>query len=161
AYHLTEAGEFLEAIQAWLGAGVNAAQHSAHIEAIEHLRSGLALLDKIPDAALRRQLELKLQVALVGSLLTTQGATPLRVSECCERGLELCRRGEPTPLVLPFAFGQFTYTNCHGEVEEAFSLAKLFLSLAERASSESGRVIGHRMLGTVLLGQGKAAEAKE
>jgi class 3 adenylate cyclase/tetratricopeptide (TPR) repeat protein len=161
AYHLTEAGEFLEAIQAWLGAGVSAAQHSAHIEAIEHLRSGLALLDKIPDAALRRQLELKLQVALMGSIIATEGATSVRVSECCQRGLELCRQGEPTPLVLPFAFGQFTYTNCHGEVQEAFSLAKLFLSLAERASSESGRVIGHRMLGTVLLGQGKAAEAKE
>ena len=46
------------------------------------------------------------------------------------------------------------------EVQEAFSLAQLFLSLAERAKSELGRVIGHRMLGTVLFGQGKAVEAK-
>lgn len=161
AYHLTEAGEFIEAIQAWLRAGVHAAERSAHVEAIEHLRSGLALLDKIPEPALRRQLELKLQAALMGSIISTEGATSLRVSACCQRGLELCRTGEPTPLVLPFAFGQFTYTNCHGEVQEAFALAKLFLSLAERANSESGRVIGHRMLGTVSFGQGKAAEAKE
>ena len=40
AYHLTEAGEFREAIEAWLRAGIHAAQRSAHIEAIEHLRCG-------------------------------------------------------------------------------------------------------------------------
>ena len=47
------------------------------------------------------------------------------------------------------------------KVQEAFSLAQLFLSMAERANSELGRVIGHRMLGTALLGQGKAVEATE
>ena len=161
AYHLTEAGEFREGIEAWLRAGRHAVERSAHVEAIEHLRNGLALLDKVPDPVVRRQLELSLQVSLMGSIIATEGATSIRVSECCQRGLELCRQGEPTPLLLPFAFGQFTYTNCHGEVQEAFSLAQLFLSMAERANSESGRVIGHRMLGTALLGQGKAVEAKE
>jgi tetratricopeptide (TPR) repeat protein len=161
AYHLTEAAEFDEAIEAWLRAGVHAAERSAHIEAIEHLRSGLALLARIPEPARRRQLELKLQAALMGSIISTEGATSIRVSDCCQRGLELCRTGEPSPLVLPFAFGQFTFTNCRGQVQEAFALAQLFLSLAERANSESGRVIGYRMLGTVLFGQGKAVEAKE
>jgi class 3 adenylate cyclase/tetratricopeptide (TPR) repeat protein len=161
AYHLTEAGEFREAIEAWLRAGIHAAQRSAHVEAIEHLRSGLALLDKIPDPALRRQLELNLQVALMGSLIAAEGATFIRVSECCQRGLELCRQGEPTPLVFPFAFGQFTFTYCRGQMQDAASLARLFLSMAETAKSESGRVIGHRLLGTVLHGQGKLLEAKE
>jgi class 3 adenylate cyclase/predicted ATPase len=161
AYHLTEAGEFPEAIEMWLRAGLHAAQRSAHIEAIEHLRNGLALLNKISEPARRRQLELNLQAALIGSIMATEGATSIRVSECCQRGLELCRQGEPTPLVLPFAFGQFTFTNCRGQVQEAASLAQLFLSLAEKANSESGRVIGHRMLGTILHGQGKALAAKE
>jgi class 3 adenylate cyclase/predicted ATPase len=161
AYHLTEAGEFHDAIQMWLRAGIHAAQRSAHIEAIQHLRAGLVLLDKILDPALCRQLELNLQVALIGSIMATEGATSISVSECCQRGLELCRQGEPTPLALPFAFGQFTFTNCRGQVQEAASLARLFLSMAESAKSESGRVIGHRMLGTVLHGQGKALAAKE
>jgi class 3 adenylate cyclase/tetratricopeptide (TPR) repeat protein len=161
AYHLTEAGQFPEAIQAWLRAGVHAAERSAHVEAIEHLRSGLALLEKTPESATRRQLELNLQVALMGSTMATEGATSLRVSECCQRGLELCRQGEPTPLVLPFAFGQFTFTNCRGLVEEASSMARLFLSMAEGANNESGRVIGHRMLGTIFHEQGNALEAKK
>ena len=161
AYHLTEAGQFPEAIQAWLLAGRHAAERSAHVEAIEHLRSGLALISRISDAALSRQLELFLQVALMGSLIAAEGATSLRVSECCQRGLELCRHGEPSPLALPFAFGQFTFTYCRGQVQEAAALARLFLSMAEKANSESGRVIGHRLLGTVLHGQGNAAAAKE
>lgn len=161
AYHLTEAGEFRQAIEAWLRAGRHAAERSAHVEAIEHLRSGLALLDKIPDPALRRQLELNLQVSRMGSLIASEGATSIRVSECCQRGLELCRHGGPTPLVLPFTFGQFTFTYCRGQVQEAASLARLFLSMAEQAKSESGRVIGHRLLGTVLHGQARMLQAKE
>ena len=43
AYHLTEAGEFREAIEAWLAAGVHAARQSAHVEAIEHLRQRTCL----------------------------------------------------------------------------------------------------------------------
>ena len=47
AHHLTEAGVFPEAARSWLLAGVNAAKRSAHLEAIDHLRRGLGLLDKI------------------------------------------------------------------------------------------------------------------
>jgi len=161
AYHLTEAADFPAATEAWLRAGLGAARRSAHIEAIEHLQKGIDLLPNIADPTLRRRLELNIQASLIGSIMATEGATSLRVSECCQRGLELCRQGEPSPLILPFAFGQFTFMNCRGRVQEAASLARLFLSLAESARSESGRVIGHRMLGTILLGQGKALEAKQ
>ena len=161
AYHMTEAGQFPHAVQAWLIAGVQAARRSAHAEAIVHLRKGISLLGKVVDLGLRRQLEINLQAALMGSLVAIEGATSIRVSECCERGLELCRQAEPHPMVLPFAFGQFTFTNCRGKVQEAASLARLFLSLAEAANNESALVVGHRMLGMVLMGQGKALEAKE
>jgi len=161
AHHLTEAGKFREAIGAWMRAGISAAQQSAHVEAIVHLRKGLSLLDKVSNVDTRRQLEIDLQAALIGSVMATEGATSMHVSECCQRGLELCQQGGPTPRVLPFAFGQFTFTNCRGRVDEAAALAQLFLSHAERMNSESGRVIGHRMLGMVLLGQGEVAQARE
>lgn len=161
AHHLTEAGRFHEAIAAWMRAGIVAAQQSAHVEAVEHLRKALGLLDKVPDVLKRRQLEIDLQAALIGPVMATEGATSTRISECCQRGLELCEQTQPTLRILPFVFGRFTFANCCGKSEEAFSLAKLFLAHAERIGSESGRVIGHRMLGMVLLGQGKAKEGKE
>ncbi|MGH6725283.1 MAG: ATP-binding protein [Pseudolabrys sp.] len=161
AYHLTGAGQFEEAAKTWLRAGMNAARRSAHIEAIEHLRRGLGLLDEISPPELRRQLELNLQAALIGSLTASQGPTSPNLSECCQRGLALCRQGEPTPLVFPFLFGQFTFAMCRGRIEDAAPLAEMFLSLASDKSYDSSRVIGHRIMGMTLFGQGAAPKAKE
>jgi predicted ATPase/class 3 adenylate cyclase len=160
AYHLTEAGAFPEAIGAWLRAGMSAGKRSAHVEAIEHIRKGLSLLDLIPDPGSRRQFELNLQVSLMGSLLATQSATSSELAACCERGLQLCEESAATAMVFPFAFGQFTFVNCRGRGSEAISLATLFVSRAERDEFRSERVIGHRMLGQALLAQGDAAAAK-
>jgi class 3 adenylate cyclase/tetratricopeptide (TPR) repeat protein len=162
AHHLTEAGHVERAVRAWLHAGTSAAGRSAHIEAIEHLRRGLALLQKLPEnETLRRDLELNIQAALMASTLTTEGATSSRVSECCQRGLELCRQGEPSPLVLAFAYGQFTYANCKGDIDESEKLARLFLSLAEQNGSRLARAMGLLMLGRVMLGLSRLAEALE
>jgi len=160
AYHLTEAGAFAEAIGAWLQAGVSAGRRSAHVEAIEHIRKGLKLLERIPDPAACRKFELNLQASLMGSLLATQSATSLELAACCERGLQLCEGAAPS-MVFPFAFGQFTFVNCRGRSREAISLATMFVSRAERDGFESERVIGHRMLGQALLAQGDAAAAKK
>jgi len=160
AYHLTGAGAFVEAVGAWLTAGVSAARRSAHVEAIEHIRKGLSLLDKVADAGARVQFELKLQACLMGSLLANLSATSPELEACCQRGLRLCEAANPGPAVFPFAFGQFTFVNCRGRGEEAIALARGFVSRAERGGFESERVIGHRMLGQALLAQGEAADAK-
>jgi tetratricopeptide (TPR) repeat protein len=160
AYHLTEAGDFREAVEAWLQAGMAAARRSAHVEAVEHVRKGLGLLDRIPDPGARRQFELKLQASLMGSLLATQSATSAELAACCERGLQLCEETSAAPMVFPFAFGQFTFTNCRGRTGEAISLAREFISRAEQGGFESELVIGYRMLGQALVIEGEAAAAK-
>src|SRR5262249_14219428 len=141
-------------------AGVEATRRSAHIESVEHIRKGLGLLDRIPDPAARRQFELNLQASMMGSLLATLSATSPELAACCERGLQLCDQSTVTPLVFPFAFGQFTYVNCRGRAPEAVTLAREFLARAERGGFASERVIGHRMLGQALLADGQAAAAK-
>ena len=161
AHHLTGAGQVQEAIKAWLYAGTNAAQRSAHIEAIAHLRRGLSLLDEISSPELRRQLELNLQAALIGSLTASQGPTSPALSECCQRGLSLCNEGAPTPLVFPFLFGQFTFVMCRGRIADASPLAEHFLSLATSKTYDSERVIGHRLMGMTLFAQGAALKATE
>ena len=161
AHHLTAAGNFPEAIKAWLMAGVSASRRSAHIEAIDHLRRGLGLLSEIADPNVRRQMELELQATLMGAFTATDGPTSQSLAACCERGLQLCKEGPPTPLIFPFLFGNFTLAMCKGQTHEAKSSAELFLSLANRNAYEPGRVIGHRLLGMALLSQGMAAQAKE
>jgi class 3 adenylate cyclase/tetratricopeptide (TPR) repeat protein len=161
AHHLTAAGEFHGAVKAWLDAGVSAAQRSAPVEAIEHFRRGLSLLDRISDLSLRRQLELNLQAALIGSLTATQSPTSQELSVCCERGLQLCNESDASPRMFPFIYGQFVFANLTGRVGEAAALSHRFLTLAEGLSHGVGRVIGHRLMGMVLLGQGDAQKAKE
>jgi class 3 adenylate cyclase/tetratricopeptide (TPR) repeat protein len=160
AHHLTEAGEFTEAIGAWLQAAVAAGRRSAHVEAIGHSRRGLALIEHIADPGVRRRFELNLQVSMMGSLLATLSATSPELEACCARGLQLCKEDAATPLVFPLAFGQFTFVNCRGRCSEAISLASEFVERAERGKLESERVIGYRMLGQAHLANGDAAAAK-
>jgi len=157
AYHLTEAGRVAEGARRWLEAGMAAARRPAPAEAIDHLRRGLALVAQLPNSD---AIELPLQAALIGPLTAVNGATSLDLSICCQRGLELCAKGPSSPLIFPFLFGLFTFSMCRGNTIKAAPLADSFLSLAERTGYDSGRVIGHRLKGMALLGQGKAADAR-
>jgi class 3 adenylate cyclase/predicted ATPase len=161
AHHLTEASQFHDAIRMWLDAGVSAARRSAHIEAIEHLERGLNLIEQIPEVSARRDLELKIQAALIGSITATQGSTSSNLSKCCQRGIQLCNEGDSTSSIFPFLFGQFTFTICRGSATEAAKLADLFLLQADQHSYGAGQVIGHRLLGMALLGTGRAVRAKQ
>jgi class 3 adenylate cyclase len=161
AHHLTAAGAIEAAVEAWLAAGMRAARRSAHVEAIDHLGRGLGLLVGVHDAARRRDLEIKLQAARIGPIIATLGSTSAEMGACCRRGLELCLSGEPSPLVLPLLFGQFTFLIGRARVEEALELAKLFLALAERSDHMPGRVIGHRLVALARLGLGDPHGARE
>jgi len=161
AHHLTAAGEIAAAVESWLAAGILAARRSAHVEALEHLDRGLGLLDQLQEAAQRRDFEIKLQAARIGPIIATLSPSSAEMGACCRRGLELCLDGEPTPLVFPLLFGQYTFLIGRARVEESLELAKLFLALAERNSHMPGRVIGHRMMGLARLGLGDTHGARE
>jgi class 3 adenylate cyclase/tetratricopeptide (TPR) repeat protein len=160
AHHLTQAGRSHDAINAWLNAAAAASRRSALIEAIAHIRAGLALLDGVEEPELRRQLELRLQAAIIGPLTSTKGVTSDELAASCARGIELSMAGEPTPLVFPFIFGQFTFSMARGHGADTLSLAEHFLSQADRMSNDSARVVGHRMVGMASLGRGDLAKAK-
>jgi class 3 adenylate cyclase/tetratricopeptide (TPR) repeat protein len=161
AYHFAEAGQFPNAVRHWLAAGLNAVRQSAHLEAIDHFRKGLALLSKIDDENFRRDQELNLQAALIGSITITQGATSQELSACCERGLQLCHGQRSERRVFPFVFGQFTYAICRGRIDDASSLADMFLSIAEELHDEPCKVIGHRLRGMMLLGRCDLAGSRD
>ena len=55
AYHYTEAGLYEQALGYWQTAGQKAIARSAHVEAIEHLTTGLHLLHTLPETPARAQ----------------------------------------------------------------------------------------------------------
>jgi class 3 adenylate cyclase/tetratricopeptide (TPR) repeat protein len=159
AHHLTAAGQTREAIGAWLQAGMAASRRSAYVEAIAHIERGLELLAQIPDQNVREALEIGLQAALIGPFTAIAGPTSEKMLRCCQRGLQLCKDGPPSPLIFAFLFGQFSHAVCRGNGTLAMTSAELFQSTAKGARYESGQVIGHRLLGLVHLGQGNVSKA--
>src|SRR5262245_22408289 len=97
AHHYTQAGLSVQAIAYWQRAGQRAVERSANVEAIQHLRQGLALLAPLPDTPERHQRELALQVALGTPLMVTKGFASPEVERTFARARELCLRGEETP----------------------------------------------------------------
>ncbi len=157
AHHLTEAGLFKEATASWLQAASVAGRRFAYVEAIAHAERGLSLVGQVADADTRRTLEIGLQACLIGPITATVGPTYEKLLTCCQRGLQLCREGPPSPLIFAFLFGQFTHAICRANTPLAAASADLFLSTASKAKYDSGLVIGYRMTGMVQAGQGDLA----
>ncbi|MER8766769.1 adenylate/guanylate cyclase domain-containing protein [Mesorhizobium sp. M0968] len=91
AHHFQEAGLLEKAVGYWLLAGRLAAARSANVEAIAHLRSGLASLASLPIDELHAQLELSLQLALGGPLLATKGFASNEAEAVYQRAQQLSR----------------------------------------------------------------------
>ncbi len=98
ARHFGEAGLKEKAIGYWLQAGRLAAARSANVEAIAHLRAGLASITDFPGTS-RSQWELSLQLALGGPLLATKGFASSEVETAYRRAQYLSRElGRDTDL---------------------------------------------------------------
>src|SRR4030095_16999893 len=73
AHHYTEAGLTEQAVPYWHHAGQSAIERSAHVEALAHLRQGLALLQTLPETPERTRREVDMLISLGVSLNATQG----------------------------------------------------------------------------------------
>src|SRR5262249_35004747 len=90
AHHYTEASLTEKAIHYWQKAGQRAIQRSAHIEAISHLRHGLALLETLPETSERIPREVDLLIALGASLIATKGHAAPEVEQIYSRAQHFC-----------------------------------------------------------------------
>lgn len=92
AHHHGEAAQADQAIDYWLLAGQRSSRRSETLEAINHLRSGLALIpsdDQSESTLIRR---LQLLIALGPALITHIGPGADEVRECYRQALSLCER---------------------------------------------------------------------
>lgn len=160
AHHLTAAEDHARAIEFWLLAGKAQTQASADLEAIDHLTRGIGLVPHIADLSRRREVELKLQTALMPLMIAVKGPFSEEVAQCYARGLELSTMDGIAPTAFPFLYGQFTQSITTGRLKHAGELARRFRAMAEEVGYASGVVIGHRMVGLVALGLGDFAAAR-
>jgi tetratricopeptide (TPR) repeat protein len=140
-------------------AAESALQRSAFREAVEHLTRALHLLDTVPDADERLQLELDLQVKLGPTLHTLHGpaapeaeAVYLRVRELAER------HHDPIRLYLAVR-GLWSINYGRGRYADARENGEQLLALAELGRHTGGLVEAHRALWATLLAMGNPGAA--
>ena len=97
AWHYTEAGLADPGSRYWLAAGRLASRRSANIEAISHLKKGLALLEPLPRSPEIMERTLGGLVTLGPALIMTRGPGTREVEETYTRALEICGQLPPSP----------------------------------------------------------------
>lgn len=90
AYHLTESGEIVDAVQYWIKAGQQAAAQAAHSEAAAHFQAALDLVRRLPADAGRSQMELPILLGLAASLSASRGYAVPEVGQLLAEAQQIC-----------------------------------------------------------------------
>src|SRR4029453_14012205 len=109
AHHYTEAALPEKAVPYWHHAGPRASERSAHVEAITHLRQGLALLQTLLETPERFQHEVDMLIALGASLFAVKGYAAREVGETYTYARQLCQHLEDPHQFLRVRRGLWTH----------------------------------------------------
>jgi class 3 adenylate cyclase/predicted ATPase len=159
AHHYTEAGLRAQAVRYWHKAGQRASERSAHVEAISHLRTGLALLQTLPETRERVQQEVDMHIALGASLAATKGYTAPEVGQTYTSAWQLCAHLEEPHQLFPVLHGLWNYYCAHAELRTAHELGEQLLSLAQQSQDSAMLLAAHRGMGQTLFYMGAVASA--
>jgi predicted ATPase len=159
ARHYTAAGLNEAAIPYWRRAGQLAMERSANVEAIAHLRQGLAVLETLPATPRRAQAELDLQLALGVPLLATQGWAAAEVEHAYAGALALCQQMEESARLFPALLGLSVFYFMRAEMQRARELGEQCLGLARRAQDPELHLEAVGILGPILFFIGECIPA--
>jgi predicted ATPase len=161
AHHYTEAGLIIQAIPYWQRAGQRAIERSANAEAVNHLTTGLELLQALPDTPERTQQELSLQVTLGASLAATKGFAAPEVGAVYTRAGELCQQVGEAPQLFSVLYCLVAFHGVRAEYETTRGLGEQLLSLAQRVQDPALLVAAYHALGQALYFLGELVPARE
>jgi predicted ATPase len=160
AHHYTEAGLIAQAIPYWQRAGEQAIEHSANVEAINHITKGLELLQTLPDTPERAQQELTLQVTLGVPLRATKGFAAPEVETAYTRAQELCQQVGETPQLFGILRGLWGFYLVRAELQMAYRLGERLLRLAQNIRDRALLLDAYFALGQTWFWLGEIAPAR-
>lgn len=161
AHHYTEAGETEQAVTYWQKAGQVALQRSANLEAIQHLKKGLQLLESRPDTVQRQNQELMLQATLGPALSATQGFAAPEVERAYSRALELCQAMGEAPELFWVLWGLWAFYTVRADLSRALELGGQLLQLAEAQGDPALRMEARFALGSTEFFVAKFGQAAD
>ena len=156
AYHCTEAGLYDKAIEYWLRSTRMALDRSAGVEARAQVEKTMALLPKVAERAMRRQLEGRVQVALGDALIMTRGFASPEVATAYSHARKLLDESAYPIESLHALGGLCNYYLIRSEAPKGLMLAEPFL----QRTPDRFRGGVHLMVGNALLHIGKFRDAQ-
>jgi class 3 adenylate cyclase/predicted ATPase len=161
AQHYTQAGLTEQAIPYWQRAGEHASDRSAHLEAISHFTTGIALLKILPETPQHTQQALTLHIALDAALQITKGFAAPEVEHAYIQARTLCQQVGETPELGPVLHGLFMFYAVRPQFHTARELGETLLRLAHQAHDPALAVTAHDALGWTWLMLGALPAARQ
>jgi class 3 adenylate cyclase/predicted ATPase len=161
AHHYSRSGNTEKAV-AYLGlAGRQAAQRSAHTEAIRHLTTALELLKTLPETSQRAQHELTLLLALGASLRASKGFAAPEVETVYARAQALCEQIGDLPQRFSALRGLWGIYLARGQSRLTREVAAQLLQLAEGAHEATLLAEAYHVMGmaSYVFGEWTSARA--
>src|SRR5215472_3712886 len=167
AHHYGKAAMAEKAAGLWGKAGQRSLARSALVEAAAQLTRALDQFSTLPGTPALRREQIKLQLALMSSLMHVKGSAAAETKAAAEQARLLIEQaealGEPPedPLLLfsvLYGFVAANFVAINGDV--CRDLSAHFLALAEKQGARVPLMIGHRMMGMSLLVTGDLSDSR-
>ncbi|MDB5897905.1 MAG: adenylate cyclase [Ramlibacter sp.] len=159
AFHLVEGGDRQQAVPFLFLAGGKAMERLANIEAIDHLRRGLSMLDALP-AADRPAQELRFLTALMPALCATRGYANLEVQQAFSRAYDLCIELGSTLELAPVLYALFVYYLVRADLARTRQVTLEMQRIADACGDPLRRMEVALAVGVTSLYEGKLAAAQ-
>jgi predicted ATPase len=161
AHHYTEAGLAEPAIGYWQRAGQHASACSAHLEAINHFTTGIALLTTLPETPEHTQQALSLHIALGASLQMAKGLAAPEVEHAYTQARALCQQVGETSQLAQALLGLWRFYAVRPRLHTAREIGDTLLRLAQRAHDPALVVLAHYALGATWMYLGGLSAARQ
>ena len=159
AIHFTNADQNERALNYWIIAGKRAIEHSAHVEAINHLNAGLRILNTFCENEQKDEIELELLTLLGTALRVTKGFGSPEVQSVYTKAHEVSKRVSEIPKLLPVLRGLSGYYLARTEFSKAYKLGEQCLNLAKSVKSPNHLLQAHYILGASSFCMGNFSSA--
>jgi DNA-binding winged helix-turn-helix (wHTH) protein/tetratricopeptide (TPR) repeat protein len=159
AMHFEQSQDWTSALKYLHRAADNAIVRSAHHEAEDLARRGLAVLQSVPATPERDEHEVKLRILRGVSLMAIKGVAFLEGKEVFEGGLELVRSQPPSSDLFLILWSLAMYNQFLGELRPALELGDEVSRLAMELNDPPLLMESHRLKGAVLFALGRWKES--
>jgi DNA-binding winged helix-turn-helix (wHTH) protein/predicted ATPase len=159
AMHFERSRDWEHALEHIIQAAGNATWKSAHYEAVELGRRGLAMQKFLPKSVHRDSQEITLRTILSAALMALKGFASAEVEQVYSDGKELFDQSTPSPQLFNVLYLLGLFLMVGGKLRAAFEIAERLLRLGLELNDPMLQMEAHRALGSTFLERGNSTEA--